>query len=99
MFKFDLKAAWKELKNDFEIGSNKEKATSIAKLVGKTVFNTGARFIEETMKVSAEAKEKAGSLSSASDNELIELYRKNGNMATRLAAKKVLSERYPDKFK
>jgi len=38
---YDLEEAWGETKSDFSFGSNKDKAASTAKLVGKTLFNTG----------------------------------------------------------
>ena len=38
---FDLEEAWDEAVTDFSAGTNKDIAASTAKLLGKTIFNTG----------------------------------------------------------
>ncbi len=38
---FDLKGAWNEVKDEFQNGTVKTKATSSAKLIGKSLWNAG----------------------------------------------------------
>ena len=38
---YDLDEAWNEVKSDFSSGSGQDKVAATAKLLGKTLFNTG----------------------------------------------------------
>lgn len=105
---YDLEEAWDETKSDFSFGSNKDKAAAAAKLVGKTLFNTGIfagklgfkmikelpQQIEKTQMRREETREK---YEEKSDSELKNIIKDDGFFSAssddKLVARTILRER------
>lgn len=87
---FDIKEAWEDLKDEFRFGTAKTKATSTAKLIGKSLWNVGLHVVrnapahiekaKESMEREAAAQEaKKLSFDKKSNSALVDIV-KNGSI-------------------
>lgn len=108
---YNLEEAWNDTKSDFSFGSNKDKAASAAKLVGKTIFNTGVyagklgfRIIKELPQQLEQQQiareEKREKYEQKSDSELKRIIKSDGffgaSLDEKAIAKSILRERDTD---
>jgi aspartate/tyrosine/aromatic aminotransferase len=105
---FDIGKAWNEAKSDFSYGTKTDKAASSAKLVGKTLFNTGLyagklgiKFVKELPhqmeKMQMQREEMREKLESKTSPQLLSLIKGDGffgpSTDEKTIAKKILRER------
>lgn len=101
---FSLKDAWEDVKGEFQSGTAKSKATSTAKLLGKTLWNVGlhvaknapahlAKAKESMEREKAEQEQRKRSLERKSNAELIEIVKTGGDDPDRRLAYGILKER------
>lgn len=101
---YDLSSAWAETKNEFAHGGFKDKAKSTAKLVGKSLWNTGlhiARNAPEQLKKAAQrAQEEQARLENTkaafenmSNEALIQIVKSKKNDSERRCAYEILKRR------
>lgn len=110
---YDIGQAWQETKSEFSAGEVRSKATATAKLVGKTLFNTGllagkigVKFAQELPylieKARGEREEIRAEYLKKTDADLLKIIRSSGgNEASsdeKAIARYILRQRHPEKL-
>lgn len=101
---YDLSSAWEETKNEFAYGGLKDKAKSTAKLVGKSLWNTGLHIArnapEQIKKATQQEQEKQARLENTkatfenmSNEALIQIVKSKRNDSERRLAYEIIKRR------